>query len=219
MKKSISSVDNQKLIIGVDEVGRGPLAGPITLVGFLAPENLRTRLVQILGGKIKDSKQFSHQKRKGIYKQFLRLKKEEKVFFAVSHISNKVIDKFGISRATKLGVNRSLRNCREDAHLGKRWASSRQIEIRLDGLLKAPKEYKNQKTIIGGDRKNVFIACASIVAKARRDHLMCRLAKKFPQYSFEIHKGYGTANHLKLIKKLGLSTLHRLSFCSRIQQW
>ena len=85
--------------------------------------------------------------------------------------------------------------------------------IRLDGLLKAPKEFKNQKTIIKGDEKDVFIACASIVAKVSRDNLMCKLALKYPQYNFETHKGYGTLLHRHLIKKLGLSEIHRKSFC------
>lgn len=89
-------------------------------------------------------------------------------------------------------------------------------KIRLDGSLKAPAEYENQKTIIKGDEKDVFIACASIVAKVSRDALMVRLAKKYSKYKFEIHKGYGTLLHRSLIKKHGLSPLHRRSFCGNI---
>jgi ribonuclease HII len=198
-----------KFVIGVDEVGRGPLAGPITLSAFVAPENLRNKLIKILGGKIKDSKQFSSKRRREIYREFLKLRRENKTSFFVSHISNKIIDERGISYATNLAIKRVLVNT-------KRSASNR---VMLDGLLKAPKEFKNQKTIIGGDGKNIFIACASIVAKVRRDRLMCRLAKKYPKYGFEIHKGYGTALHIKLIKKYGLSDLHRISFCSNIKSW
>ncbi len=204
-----------KLIIGVDEVGRGPLAGPITLVAFVAPENWRNKLIKILGGKIKDSKLFSPARRFEIYKELQKLKKNNLVSFSVSHISNKVIDKKGLTYATNLGIKRCL-NKLQHTNLN---YNGDHCYLRLDGLLRASKEFKNQKTIIGGDSKNIFIACASIVAKVRRDRLMCRLAKKYPQYSLEIHKGYGTLLHYKLLKKHGLSDLHRISFCSNIKPW
>ncbi len=136
------------------------------------------------------------------------LKKEEEVDFKVSHISNKIIDKRGISYATNLAIKRVFVNTKRSA--------SNNDAVRLDGLLKAPSKFKNQKTIIKGDEKDVFIACASIVAKVRRDRLMCRMAKKYPQYSLEIHKGYGTVFHRLLIQKHGLSGIHRKSFCTHI---
>jgi ribonuclease HII len=79
-----------------------------------------------------------------------------------------------------------------------------------------PDKYINQKTIIKGDEKDVFIACASIVAKVSRDRLMCRLALKYPNYALEIHKGYGTKLHYSLLQKHGLSKIHRKSFCLKI---
>lgn len=197
-----------KYIIGVDEVGRGPLAGPITLAALWAPQNFRSKLIKTLGGKIKDSKQFSPARRCVIYRALLRLKKEGKIFFSASHVSNEVIDKRGISYATKLAIKRVLVNIKRSA--------SNNDTIRLDGSLKAPEEFKNQKTITGGDGKNIFIACASIVAKVRRDRLMCRLAKKFPNYEFQTHKGYGTALHYKCLKKFGLSEIHRRLFLTRL---
>ena len=203
-------------IIGVDEAGRGPLAGPLTIAVFVAPKKLRQKLIKVLGGKIKDSKHFSEKRRKEIYKKFKRLRKRgstslklygtSKIYFFVSHVSNKIIDKRGISYATNLGIKRALVNTKRSAS-----------NIRLDGLLKAPEEYKNQKTIIRGDSKDIFIACASIVAKVRRDRLMQRLAKKYPKYHLEIHKGYGTLLHRHLIKKFGLSDLHRTSFCKNLK--
>jgi len=225
-----------KITIGVDEAGRGPLAGPITLAVFAASQNLREKLIKILGGKIKDSKQFSEKRREEIYKKFLILRRENKVSFFVSHISNKIIDNRGISEATRRGIRNLLptraQKC-TDIFLLKNSSCSRQsrsqgifdsrasanfftIPVRLDGLLKAPEKFKNQKTIIGGDSKNIFIACASIVAKVRRDRLMRRLAKKYPRYSLEIHKGYGTALHYKLLKKHGLSEIHRKSFLKNL---
>jgi ribonuclease HII len=217
------------LIIGVDEVGRGPLAGPITLAAFMAEGKLKNKLVKILGGKIKDSKQFSPERRNGIYRELLKLKKETcpntktntkswQVFFSVSHVSNKLIDKKGLTYATNIGIKKCLKKLQHESQTNKDdpCAFEKCGVIRLDGLLKAPKEYKNQKTIIGGDSKDVFIACASVVAKVRRDRLMRRLAKKFPQYSFQIHKGYGTALHYKLLKKFGISGIHRKSFLTSL---
>jgi len=200
-----------KYIIGIDEAGRGPLAGPVTVGVFGARDNLRSTLIKILGGRIKDSKQLSPTKREAIFEKLLESKKEGKVDFAISHVSNKIIDKIGISKSISQAISNSLKKL----HHTSKYNGSHCI-VRLDGLLKAPKEYKNQKTIIGGDAKDVFIACASIVAKVTRDRLMCQLAKKYPKYGFEIHKGYGTVQHRKLIKKHGISALHRVSFCSRI---
>ncbi|MFH0804548.1 MAG: ribonuclease HII [Candidatus Zambryskibacteria bacterium] len=209
-----------KYIIGIDEAGRGPLAGPITLSAFVASENLRNKLIKILGNKIKDSKQFSPAKRYAIYRKLLRLRKEGKLFFSVAHVSNKIIDKRGISYATNLAIKRALVNTKRSAsntrpprrRVGQVDFFEKNCAVRLDGLLKAPEEYKNQKTIIGGDGKDVFIACASIVAKVRRDRLMCRLSSKYPHYALEIHKGYGTKLHYSLLRKHGLSDIHRKSF-------
>ena len=199
-----------KLIIGVDEAGRGPLAGPISVGAFGAEKKMEKWLLKnIFNNKLRDSKKLSPKKREEIYKKFCKLKKENKISFSVSHISNKIIDKRGLTYAINLGIKKSL-------NISEFFGS--EISVRLDGLLKAPKEFKNQKTIIKGDEKDVFIACASIVAKVSRDRLMCRLAKKFPQYSFEIHKGYGTALHYKLIKKYGISPLHRKSFLKKFSK-
>ena len=202
-----------KYVIGIDEAGRGPLAGPVSVGVFGAPENLKRKLIGILGGKIKDSKQLSPTKREAIFEKLLELKKGGKVNFVVSHVSNKIIDKIGISKSISRAISNSLKKLH---HTSSRYDGHHCTFVRLDGLLKAPKEYKHQKTIIGGDAKDVFIACASIVAKVTRDRLMCRLAQKYPKYGFEIHKGYGTVQHRKLIKKHGISALHRVSFCSRI---
>ncbi len=202
-----------KFVVGIDEVGRGPLAGPITLAVFLAPQNLRNKLIKILGSQIKDSKQFSPAKRYTIYRKILRLKKLNKISFSVSHVSNKIIDKKGISYATRLGIKKCLNKLHHTSSNNKGHPC---CFIRLDGSLKAPLEYTNQKTIIGGDSKDVFIACASIVAKVRRDRLMIRFGQKYPNYAFEIHKGYGTKLHYKCIKKYGLSEIHRKSFLKNL---
>lgn len=192
--------------MGIDEAGRGPLAGPVSVGIFGAKKSFgRWILKNIFDDKLRDSKKLSPNKREEFYEKFCELKKASRVFFSVSHISNKIIDKIGISKSVQKGINIQCDRI-----------ESLQTEIRLDGLLKAPEKFKNQKTIIKGDEKDVFIACASIVAKVSRDRLMCRLASKYPSYSLEIHKGYGTRLHSKLIKKHGISPLHRKSFCKNL---
>jgi len=190
------------------------LAGPVTVGLFSAEKKMeRWLLKNVFENKLRDSKKLSKKKREEIFEKFKEMKIEGKIDFTVAHSSPKFIDNKGISKAIQTGIDRSL----EKLQLS---YDRKDIVILLDGLLKAPKEFKSAggrtKTIIKGDEKDVFIACASIVAKVSRDRLMCRLAKKYPKYGFEIHKGYGTARHVELIKKHGLSNLHRASFCSLI---
>lgn len=204
-------IQSMKIVIGIDEAGRGPLAGPVTVGMFRAQKKMEKELLKnIFDNKLRDSKKLSPKKREEIYKKFCILKKESHIFFSVSHVSNKIIDKKGISYATKLGIKRSLYYT---LFHGREILYNREnFKILLDGSLKAPKEFKNQKTIIGGDSKDIFIACASIVAKVSRDCLMRRLAKKFPKYGLEIHKGYGTKLHYERLRKYDLSEIHRKSF-------
>ena len=199
-----------KFIIGIDEAGRGPLAGPVTVGAFSGEERVGKWIVKhIFNTKLRDSKKLSHNKREEIYKQLLELKLAGKVDFAIAHSTPKIIDKIGISKAIKNCIKSSLSKLTKMSDRTK-------LLIRLDGLLKAPQEFKNQKTIIKGDGKDVFIACASIVAKVTRDRLMCKLAQKYPHYSLEIHKGYGTKIHRDLIRKFGLSEAHRKCFCKKL---
>lgn len=212
---------NSRFIIGVDEAGRGPLAGPVTVGVFCAEAGLKNKLIKILGvptslslrgaSRVRDSKQLSPDKREQIFKILNELKMKGEVDFAIAHSSPKMIDSIGISKCIKNCIVVVLNKL---DHMKK--ANGHHCHIRLDGSLKAPAEFKKQKTIIKGDANDVFIACASIVAKVSRDRLMCRLAKKFSLYKFEIHKGYGTAAHKELIKKHGLSGLHRATFCANI---
>jgi len=208
-----------KYVIGIDEAGRGPLAGPVSVGIFGAEEKMGKWLLKnVFQNKLRDSKKLSPQKREEIYKKFCLLKKENKISFSVSHVSNKTIDEKGISYATKLGIKKCLKkiNLTPNPSPRSRRGEKNELIIRLDGLLKAPPEFKNQKTIIKGDEKDVFIACASIVAKVLRDRLMCRLALKYPLYALQIHKGYGTKLHYSLLRKHGLSEIHRKSFCQNL---
>jgi ribonuclease HII len=201
-------------IIGIDEAGRGPLAGPVTVGLFCAELKLKNKLMRILGGKIRDSKQLSPKKREQVFKILDELKMNGQVDWHVAHSTPKMIDQKGISHCIKLGIKKCLTKITHPRPLSY-YKRGEIPTVRLDGGLKAPIEFK-QKTIIKGDAKDVFIACASIVAKVSRDRLMCRLAKKFPAYKFEVHKGYGTAMHRSLISQHGLSELHRKSFCKSL---
>ncbi|MEK7596377.1 MAG: ribonuclease HII [Patescibacteria group bacterium] len=193
-----------KYVIGVDEAGRGPLAGPIAVAAILAPKNFNFSIVnkKINKQKIKDSKKLSSKQRE---KWFQYLKNDPKIFCAVSSVSAGVINKVGIQKATKLAVARVLRRLF-------RLSRNRKINVLLDGSLFAPKHY-SQKTIIRGDETVPVISAASIIAKVKRDKKMLVFHKKFPQYGFDRHKGYGTALHRRTLEKCGLSKIHRKLYC------
>ncbi len=200
-----------KKIVGIDEVGRGPLAGPVTICVVACDEKLYNKLkkdknLPPLG---KDSKKLTPILREQYYNTLKKIQGEslDKFGCVVVSVSNKEIDKKGISFCIKKAISMGIKKLKLDP---------KQCEVLLDGGLKAPKEFLKQKTIIKGDEKERIIAWASILAKVSRDSLMCRVAKKYPQYGFEIHKGYGTKKHRENTKKYGLSGIHRKSFCRNI---
>lgn len=194
----------RKWIIGVDEVGRGPLAGPITVAAVAAPMNLESRIWNL--ANIRDSKKLTALQRE-VWNRTIR----GHFSYAVSSVHPLTIDKRGISYAAKLAVKRCLKKLSAKFHI----PNSRFLVL-LDGGLYAPSEYKNQQTIIKGDEKVPIIAAASIVAKVHRDRYMIRLHKKYPSYGFDKHKGYGTVMHQEAIIKNGLSEVHRKSFCGNL---
>ena len=196
-------MENIKYIIGIDEVGRGPLAGPVAVCAFKMPIDFSVKKF----GKIKDSKKLKPKEREEILAKLKIFKKEKTIDYFVCYESAPKID--------KIGINKAIKNCLEKA-LKKLNVKPEECTVLLDGGLKAPEKYKNQKTIIKGDEKERAIAFASIVAKVSRDALMCQLAKKFPKYSFEIHKGYGTKKHREAIKKNGLCAEHRRYYCKNL---
>ncbi len=214
-----------KYIIGIDEVGRGPLAGPVTVCVVACESGLYKKLKRDKNLPVsgKDSKKLSHLDRKK-YAEYLsacaRLNLAENcgLKYEVIHVSNEVIDNKGISYAIKSAIKKGIEKLKI-IHLLKienclgigPW----DLEFLLDGGLKAPIEFTNQRTIIKGDEKEKIIAWASILAKVSRDKLMCKIAKKYSEYGFDIHKGYGTRKHQEAIKKHGLSEIHRKSFCKK----
>lgn len=186
-----------KYVIGIDEAGRGPLAGPLTIAAVVCPQNV-ARSVFFRG--IKDSKTSTTKQRKEWY---FKMKKHPKIKFATTSIGPKLIDRYGLTKATYICTSRLLYRMGKPKH-----------KLLLDGGLKAPINY-NQQTYKGGDQYIPIITAASVIAKYTRDKKMERLSKDFPKYEFYRHKAYGTLLHRKLIKKHGLSTIHRRSFCKK----
>ncbi len=204
-----------KYIIGIDEVGRGPVAGPVTLCACIIPKTFKIKKI-FIDGKIKDSKKLKKDSRYKIYQTILKLRKLEVVDFAVSSRSAEYIDKHGISKAIKSCIKSILNNLEKKKSLYFCMSSQRtlgfSVEIVLDGSLYAPEEYKNQKTIIKGDEKELSIALASIIAKHTRDSYMEKLAKQINKYDWYNNMGYGTAKHMEAIKKYGLTKYHRKTY-------
>ena len=190
-----------KFVIGIDEVGRGPLAGPLTVCAVVKPQ-------RFIWKNFKDSKKLSPQKREEFFLKFKKLP------YAVSSVSNVLIDKIGMSAAARLAVGRCLTKIKNQKLKIKN--TDQKLKILLDGSLYAPKTYQNQETIIKGDEKIPIIAVASIIAKVKRDRHMKRMHKIFPEYGFAVHKGYGTKAHQEAIKTNGLCAIHRKSFCRKI---
>ena len=189
-----------RVLIGVDEAGRGPLAGPVSVGIAMVPAGFNIR--KAFPG-INDSKQLTEKKREELYKIALVLKKAGTIDFCVRFASAETIDRIGITKAVTRGVWGGVKK------LGR---NPKEVHVLLDGLLHAPPEY-SQKTIIRGDATEPIISLASIVAKVSRDRLMCRLAKQYPEYGFEIHKGYGTKSHRETLARMGISEVHRRTYC------
>jgi ribonuclease HII len=194
----------KNFLIGIDEAGRGPLAGPVAVGAVVVPTGFDWS--QVAGAK--DSKQMTPKSRDALYKKMCVLRKEGKLDFAVAFSSAAVIDRRGIVPAVQSALDRALSKIPKASPLGCR--------VLLDGGLHAPKEFTDQKTIIRGDQSEPAISLASIAAKVMRDRLMVRMARKFPAYGFEIHKGYGTLAHRGAIRKEGLCEFHRTTFCTKL---
>ncbi len=190
--------------VGIDEAGRGPLAGPVAVGAVLVPKGFDWELIP----GVADSKMLSEKKREEIFRRARQLHTEGQLTIAVALVSEKVIDRKGISHAIRVGVLRCLKKVQAEPNT---------VRVLLDGSLKAPSQYLDQQTIIKGDMTEKEIGLASICAKVTRDRKMLLLSKRYPEYGFEIHKGYGTALHRKNIKKHGLSDIHRTTFCKGCQ--
>ena len=188
-----------ELLIGVDEAGRGPLAGPVAVGIVAVPPGFDVR--REFSG-VNDSKQLSARKRESIFEEVTRRARAGDLAFRVEFSSHLYIDRFGITRAVRKAVWRGVRAMGEPER----------STVLLDGLLRAPKQYF-QRTILKGDARVPVISLASVIAKVERDRLMERLSILYPEYGFEAHKGYGTEEHYKALRTHGLSSIHRRTYC------
>lgn len=196
-----------KWLIGIDEAGRGPLAGPVSVGVVLVKPDFDWRIIPSVG----DSKKVTPKNREVIFELATNLKKEGLIDFQVSLVGADSIDSKGIVPSIKLGMSRCLSSLQKRHNF-----LHEDVTIKLDGSLQAPMDFIHQETIIKGDSKELCIGLASILAKVTRDRHMEQLSAKYPLYSFDIHKGYGTKKHLLCIKENGLTDIHRRSFCRRL---
>jgi len=210
--------NNQKRFeIGVDEAGRGPLAGPVAVGVVLVPSDFDWDLLP----GVNDSKKLTEQKREVIYKQAKQLEKAGVIKSSVILVSARLIDKKGIAVVIREAIAKGLQKLQKQTSHNKYIVpiDSGNAIVKLDGGLKAPVEWIHQETIIKGDAKEKVIGLASIVAKVTRDRYMKRRAKlaSYTSYDFATHKGYGTKVHREAIAKYGLSPEHRQTFCRNIK--
>ncbi len=191
-------------LVGIDEVGRGPLAGPVSLGIVVAPP---TYDISYVLPEVNDSKAMTERARERVYRQALELRNNGALSFGVFSEPASLIDELGIEHAIRSCVEKGLKELLKEGDTA---------HVFLDGRLRAPKEY-SQESIIRGDSVVPLISLASVVAKCERDEFMTTtLAKEYPEYGFEKHKGYGTEAHIQMIKKHGASPVHRRSFLSNV---
>lgn len=182
-----------KIICGVDEAGRGPLAGPVCAAAVILPPN-----ADIPG--LNDSKKLSDKRRRELYPVIM----EQAVAYGIGFADHKEIDEINILQATFLAMERAMA----------------QLSVKPELALIDGNREKDfgipVKTVIHGDSLSASIAAASILAKVTRDDLMLKMAEEYPQYGFEIHKGYGTKAHYQALAEYGPSPIHRMTFLKKL---
>ena len=181
-------------IAGIDEVGRGPLCGPVVACACILPINYQ------LDG-LNDSKKISEKKREELYEILIK----DALSYGIGIISPKRIDEINILEATKEAMKEAVNN----------------LDIKPEHLLIDAVKLDidiNSTSIIKGDAKSASIAAASIIAKVTRDRMMIELSEMYPEYGFEKHKGYGTKEHIEALKKIGPCIYHRLSFLKFLEK-
>jgi len=194
-------------VCGVDEAGRGPLAGPLSIALVCFPKNLLVKALQgeILNG-IQDSKKLTEKKRLELYQQLFSLP----IKIAHVFVPANFIDTMGISWCLQRGIQKLVQKSKIS-----------QPFLLIDGNYKFENKLEQPlnfyyESIVKGDQKILSISAASIIAKVKRDKYMLAIDSKYPNYKFAIHKGYGTALHIKLLQEFGLSKIHRKSFIRNI---
>ena len=182
-----------KAVCGVDEAGRGPLAGPVCAAAVILPENT------IIDG-VNDSKKLSEKKREALFDVI----KSSARSYCIAYATVEEIESMNILNATMLAITRAVEG----------------LDVKADYAMidgnRLPDLNIDSEFIIKGDAKSMSIAAASILAKVSRDRLLCEYAKEYPEYQFDKHKGYGTKAHIEALKKYGPCPYHRMSFLGKI---
>lgn len=181
-----------KVICGVDEAGRGPLAGPVCAAAVILPEHL-----EIPG--LTDSKKLTDKKRRALYPVI----QEQAIAFGIGFASEQEIDEINVLQATFLAMRRAMEQLKVQPDLAL-IDGNRETDFGLP-----------VRTVIKGDSLSLNIAAASVLAKVSRDDVMLRLAETYPAYGFDIHKGYGTRAHYEALEKFGPCPIHRKSFLKK----
>ena len=208
--KELKKIENEiylsgvKNIAGIDEAGRGPLAGPVVVACVIMKSD------SMIEG-VNDSKKLSEKKREQVFENIVN----EAVAYGIGIVSQDQIDKINILNATKMGLNLAVKDMEEDLIKKVRGFEKPDI-ILVDALTKIDTDNIPYRSIIKGDAKSYSIAAASIIAKVTRDRIMRQWDEIYPMYGFERHKGYGTAAHIAAIKEYGLCPIHRRSFVKNI---
>jgi ribonuclease HII len=203
------------LVVGLDEAGRGALAGPVLAAATALIKNQDSKFKKLLK-EIKDSKKLTPKKRKEIYAKIIE---SPKIKWGIGRVSEKIIDKINIFEATKLAMKRALKNLEKKLPPKRSTFLCDRTKLLnlwrwfliLDGNFKLDLNC-DQKAIVDADRKVLSCALSSILAKVKRDKIMEKYHQKYPVYGFLKHKGYPTKDHLKKLKKYGPSKIHRKSY-------
>jgi len=185
--------EGYRFICGVDEAGRGPLAGPVFAAAVVMD---RERIIE----GVRDSKKLTPKKREKLFEEIIK----ESIAYSVAMVDSKIIDEININNATFLAMKNAIENLKIEPDI-----------VLVDGY-EIPNLNFNQRAIIKGDRKSYSIACASILAKVSRDRYIVEISSKYPLYKFEKHKGYGTKEHIEILQKYGPCEIHRISFLKNI---
>ncbi len=189
-------------VIGLDEAGRGPLAGPVVACAVRVSPEFNWSKFKPIFSSMKDSKKLSAKQREEFYKILTR---HSGIKWGIGKVSERIIDRINILGATKLGMERAINNLKSKSR------NSKIDFLVLDGNFKIASDVL-QQPVAGADGKIFSCMAAGIIAKVSRDKMMLKLHQRYPHYGFDRHKGYGTSYHYRMIKKYGPCEIHRKSF-------
>jgi ribonuclease HII len=197
------------IIAGVDEVGRGPLAGPVVTAACVIKDIADFDVVidEGMWKLVRDSKKLSEKQREEVF-EFIR----EKFYLGIGKCSPKAIDEINILQATLLAMKKSVEALEKDIDKNNAYQDAQKMIVMIDGNQLIPNFTREQVCVTQGDNISKSIAAASIIAKVARDKIISQYDKKYPEYEFARHKGYGTKIHMEALEKYGATPIHRKSF-------